>query len=136
MTTDQWIAVGGIGIGAVLTIANIVATLLANRPSGEISEITNRIWPRVVNGVITLLSLVGALLFTTSHHAASLFCWAVGAIIYSYFFLKTEAPPTRAGVFMLVMHFSAVISIALLSLIGRAIDNLEAVVEVLKLLQR
>jgi hypothetical protein len=75
MTTDQWIALGAIGVGAALTVASIVATLIANRPSSEISEIATRMWPRVVSGTITLLSSAGALLFATSHHAALLDHW-------------------------------------------------------------
>lgn len=126
MTTDRLIAIAGLVIAVVAIAVSALVTIIANRSRDDALAIVSAVVPTFVNWTINSLSIIGALLFWQSQHVASLFCWVVGATIYSFFFLRSEDPPTRTGVFMLVFHFSAVISFATLILISRMIDMLDS----------
>lgn len=94
MSIEAWIGIAALVVAALGSIATVVATLVANRPREEAAAIASIAMNHVISGAMIVATLAGGVFFWKGHEGTGAILFAANAIVYSYFFLKADGPPT------------------------------------------
>ena len=131
MSIEAWISIATLVITAIGVVAGVTATIVSNRPREEAISIVNTVFNQALSWGMTAATVVGGILFWKGYEGTGALFWAGNAAVFSYFFLTTEGPPSRAAIFMLVMHWVMASTIGLAGLISKIVENLSQLVAVI-----